>query len=137
MPTIKEKVANVFKDRIGEEFLREGIIELVVIAYSGTNPTSVIPSDYCYNMVNAGINFDFHHFESLGEHEGRYRCLRRCCKYTGRIYWKPVGAACEQVGEWKDGRFRLRQNAPPNLIERYGVDRWIAPCLLEVAQNCM
>jgi hypothetical protein len=128
MPTIKEKVIEVFQNRIGEEFEREEIIDLVVNQYPGTNRGSVIPSDYCYNMVNFGINFDFHMFVSLGEREGRYRCLGQCKPYSGAIYWNPVGAPCEQVGDWKAGSFRLWQNAPPNLLERYGADRWIDPC---------
>jgi hypothetical protein len=120
MATIKEKVIKVFQNRIGSGFLREEIIDLVVKDYSETNRASVIPSDYCYNMVNAGINFDFHIFESLGE--GRYRCLGPNHCYTGAIYWKG-----ESVGEWKDGRYRLRQNAPSNLIRRIEVDQWIEP----------
>ena len=70
MPTIKTKVIEVFEDRIGEVFLRNEIIDLVVNRYPGTNRSSVIPSDYRYNVVNVGIDFDFHLFESLGE--GRY-----------------------------------------------------------------
>ena len=120
MPTIKEKVETVFQNRIGEEFLREEIIDLVVHAYPETNRSSVIPADYCYNMVNAGINFDFHMFESLGE--GRYRCLGPHNSYTGAIYWNG-----EPVGEWRDGRYRLWQNAPPKLIRRIGADQWIDP----------
>jgi hypothetical protein len=98
MPTIKEKVKCVFQNRIGETFGREEIIDLVVNAYPETNRGSVIPSDYCYNMVNAGIinNFDFHLFESLGE--GRYKCLGRRYRYTGAIYWKR-----RKVGEWSGG----------------------------------
>ncbi|MCL4503473.1 MAG: hypothetical protein M1438_16730 [Deltaproteobacteria bacterium] len=110
MPRIKEKVINVFQSKIGEVFDREEIIDLVVNEYPETNRGSVIPSDYCYNMVNAGINFDFHLFESLGE--GRYKCLGLNQPYTGPIYWKG-----QKVGEWKDGRFRLSRNAPPNLID--------------------
>ncbi len=61
---IKDKVLSVFQDRIGQNFSREEIIDLVVIAYPGTNRSSVIPSDYCYNLINVGIPFNFHIFES-------------------------------------------------------------------------
>ena len=127
MPTIKEKIIDVFQNRIGEEFDREEIIDLVVHKYPETNRGSVIPSDYCYNMVNTGINFNFHFFESLGEREGRYRCIGQYKPYNGSIYCKPIGATCEQVGEWKAGIFRLWDNAPPNLLRRCGVDQWIDP----------
>jgi hypothetical protein len=97
---IKDKVLSVFQDRLGERFLREEIIDLVVNTYPGTNRSSIIPSDYCYNMINAGIPFDFHIFESLDE--GRYKCLGPNNSYTGPIYWKR-----EQVGKWEEGRYQL------------------------------
>lgn len=100
MPTIKDKVISVFKDKVGEKFLREEIIDLVVHSYPGTPRGSVIPSDYCYNMINKGIAFDFHLFESLDE--GRYKCLGPDHPYSGPIYWKG-----EKVGEWENGKYHL------------------------------
>jgi hypothetical protein len=97
---IKDKVLSVFQDRVGEKFLREEIIDLVVNAYPGTNRRSVIPSDYCYNMINVTLPFDFHIFESLDE--GRYKCLGPNYPYTGLIYWRR-----EQVGKWEEGRYQL------------------------------
>jgi hypothetical protein len=126
MATIKEKVINVFGDRVSNNFLREEIIDLIVNGFPGTNPTSVIPSDYCYNMANKGINFDFHLFESLGEREGRYHCIGLKFPYNGAIYWKG-----EQFGEWKNGKFRLWKNAPQRVLRRWGLDQWIDPSKLE------
>jgi hypothetical protein len=100
---IKDKVLSVFQDRVGEKFLREEIIDLVVNAYPGTNRRSVIPSDYCYNMINVTLPFDFHIFESLDE--GRYKCLGPNYPYTGLIYWRR-----EQVGKWEEGRYHLRKD---------------------------
>jgi hypothetical protein len=97
---IKDKVLSVFQDRVDERFLREEIIDLVVNTYPGTNRSSVIPSDYCYNLINATLPFDFHIFESLGE--GRYKCLGPNDPYTGPIYWKG-----EQVGKWEEGTYQL------------------------------
>ncbi len=52
--TVIEQVRECFKDcKIGTEFTRQEIIDRVCEKY-GTNPTSVIPSDYCYNMTNKG-----------------------------------------------------------------------------------
>jgi hypothetical protein len=102
MPTIKEKVMDVFENRIGEKFGREEIIDLVVNKYPETKRGSVIPSDYCYNMVNAGINSGINFlknpplFEYLGE--ARYKWLGLEYRYTGAIYWKG-----RKVGEWDDG----------------------------------
>ena len=100
MPTIRDKVLSVFQERVGENFLRQEIIDLVVNAYPGTNRGSVIPSDYCYNMINAGIRFDFHMFKSLDE--GRSECLGPNCLYTGSICWKRA-----EVGRWEEGRYHL------------------------------
>jgi len=100
---IQDKVSSVFRNKIGEEFLREEIIDLVVNAYPGTNRSSVIPSDYCYNLINAGIAFNFHLFEH--REVGLYRCLGEEYQYTGPIYWKK-----EQAGEWRDGKYRLWQD---------------------------
>jgi hypothetical protein len=97
---IKDKILSVFQDRIGEKFSREEIIDLVVIAYPGTNRSSVIPSDYCYNLINATLPFDFHIFESLSE--GRYKCLGPNYPYAGPIYWKG-----EKVGKWEEGTYQL------------------------------
>ena len=97
---IKDEVLSVFQDRVDERFLREEIIDLVVNTYPGTNRSSVIPSDYCYNLINATLPFDFHIFESLGE--GRYKCLGPNDPYTGPIYWKG-----EQVGKWEEGTYQL------------------------------
>lgn len=42
---------------IGTKMKRQEIISLVVNRF-GTNPNSIIPSDYCYNMTNKGISPD-------------------------------------------------------------------------------
>lgn len=42
---------------VGTKMKRQEIIALVVDRF-GTNPNSVIPSDYCYNMTNKGIASD-------------------------------------------------------------------------------
>jgi hypothetical protein len=95
-----DKVLSVFQNRVGEQFGRKEIIDLVVNTYPGTNRTCIIPSDYCYNMINAGISFDFQIFEFLGE--GRYKYLGPNYPYIGPIYWKDV-----QVGKWEEGTYQL------------------------------
>jgi hypothetical protein len=127
MPTIKERFTEVFRNEIGNEFSREEVIDLVVNAYPGTNRKSVIPSDYCYNIINAGIEFDFHLFKSLGEMEGQYRCLGLNNSYTGSIHWRPKGQNPQEVGEWREGRFHLFPNAPQRTLRRWGACQWIDP----------
>jgi ankyrin repeat protein len=99
--TIKDKVLSVFKNRTGEKFGRNEIIDLVVRAYHGTPRDSVIPSDYCYNTINKdNQSFKLHLFESLGG--GTYKCLGSNYVYSGAIYWKD-----KKVGQWEQGKYRL------------------------------
>jgi hypothetical protein len=79
----------------------------------GTNRSSIIPSDYCYNRRNKGIPFDKHIFEWLGR--SQYRYLGENHPYSGRVVWQPAGEGEEQiVGEWRDGRL-MRYEAPSEL----------------------
>jgi hypothetical protein len=108
MPTIKQKVENVFQNRIGEKFIREEIIDMVVNAYPGTPRGNVIPSDYCYNRINKdnAKKFDFHFFEWLDD--AQYLCLGPNHQYTGTIYWRPKHWKKDKaVGEWKEGSYKL------------------------------
>ena len=108
MPTIKQKVQYVFKEKIGKKFTRKEIIDLVVNTYPGTNRTSVIPSDYCYNRINKdnAKKFDFNYFEWLDYDQ--YFCLGPNHPYTGTIYWRPQNEIKDRpVGKWKDGAFQL------------------------------
>jgi len=99
---IKDKVLSIFKkNRVGEKFGREEIIDLVVNTYPGTNRGSVVPPDYCYNKINKDpASFNLHLFESLGA--GRFKCLGQNYPYSGPIYWKG-----EQVGKWDKGKYQL------------------------------
>ena len=48
------------------------------------NEQSIIPSDYCYNLINNGINLSNPTlFEHIGR--GKYRCLGQNSPYTGNI----------------------------------------------------
>lgn len=65
-----------------------------------TNSGSIIPSDYCYNRVNKGIDFQKkpHLFVFLGE--GLYECLGEDYPYTGEIENASDGLV---VGHWENG----------------------------------
>ena len=102
--TILEKVKETFKDcRIGTIF-SFGEIRSMVIHKFGCNPESVIPSDYCYNRINNGIDFDnyLHIFEYINRNQ--YKYLGEGYAYTGKILHKPKGGYEVIVGEWKDGK---------------------------------
>ena len=96
MPPIKDKVRIALQLHTDEVFSRQEIIDLVVHSYPGTNHRSVIPSDYCYNLYNRGIAFDFHILEWL--ERKTYKVLGPGHQYNGPILWK-----WRQIGEWRNG----------------------------------
>lgn len=94
--SIADKVWNSFKSHQGKVFSRKEAVDMVLAAYPGTNRTSVLPSDYCYNIVNRGIPFRTHFFEYIDG--GSYKVLGPGYPYVGPITWRG-----EVVGEWKAG----------------------------------
>jgi hypothetical protein len=99
--TTREKMLAVFgSGHLGETLTRRQIIAMVVEAYPGTNEGSVIPSDYCYNILNRDpSSFRCHLFEWL--ESSQYRVLGAGFDYEGPVYWKG-----HKVGEWKKGEKR-------------------------------
>ena len=71
---ISDKLYVLFaSDNLGHTFTGKQIIDMVIGAFPGTNRSSVIPSDYCYNIVNAGIKFDRHLLKYI--EDSMYRVL--------------------------------------------------------------
>ena len=73
--TIIEQIRECFKDvPIGTRFTRQQIVDMLHEKY-GTNKTSIIPSDHCYNMTNKGLrgsSRDNNFFLNVGEGEYEY-----------------------------------------------------------------
>jgi hypothetical protein len=105
---IWNKLRKVFvPHHIGAKLTRKQVIDMVEAAYHGTNRSSVIPSDYCYNIVNNGIPFKFHFFEylrNLRRSDPQYKVLGENADYEGPIYWNG-----EIVGEWIKGETEPRK----------------------------
>ncbi|MEC2078080.1 DUF7225 domain-containing protein [Metabacillus fastidiosus] len=79
----------------------------------GTNPGSIILSDYCYNRYNNGISFDKHLFEYINRNS--YKYLGENYPYTGLIFHKPKGQDTEVVvGEWRNGEKIIYEKTPDN-----------------------
>lgn len=74
----------------------------------GTNPGSVIPSDYCYNRVNNGINYLTK--PTLFEYDadtGCYKCLG-IYPYNGDVYCRPRGKSHDiRVGVCINGKRKI------------------------------
>ena len=95
---------------IGYEISTQELKELVSARF-GTNISSIIPPDYCYNRVNKGINFfrDPRLFAYIGP--GLYECLGENYQFDGSVYAKPKGSKTEIiVGSWKNGIFTQNVN---------------------------
>lgn len=101
---IEQEIIETFNAvEIGTILSSAEIKEMVNLKF-GRNKSSVIPSDYCYNRYNFGINYDktLHLFEFL--ENGQYRYLGQEYRYNGKIFHKIKGSNGEIiVGEVVDG----------------------------------
>lgn len=103
--TIYEQLREILKGKEMQEVKLPEIKEQLHSTF-GTNPSSVILADFCYNRYNDGIPFDKHLFEYRGR--GRYLYLGENYKYTGLIKHKPRGSKKEtDKGEWQKGKIIL------------------------------
>lgn len=108
--TIYEQIKFLLKDRLNEVVTSEEIKAQLKTDF-GTNPDSVILSDYCYNRYNHGINFDKHLFHYINR--STYRYLGENYSYTGIIYHKPKKQPEMPIGEWNDGEKVLYSKPSP------------------------
>lgn len=94
---IANKIRTLFAKQTDEKLRRKEIIDKVIEVYPGTNRSSVIPSDYCYNIINKdSVSFTFRLFEYR---DGNYICLGENYFYVGDIFWKD-----KKVGSWVKGK---------------------------------
>ena len=109
---ISEQFKQTFRDTdTGTEFTKADIVQEMRSRF-GTNESSIIPSDYCYNRLNNGIDFtsQMHLFEYTSDKT--YRYLGENAPYSGPVFHKPKGCPEICVGHMKNGIFTL--NPPEN-----------------------
>lgn len=112
--SIKQKVLSIFCKKNCKIYSIEDIKNEIIKKYPETNPSSIIPSDYCYNIWNKGIKFDFHLFDFLGD--AQYKCLGENYPYNGNVYWKE-----KPVGQWENGKFYFFKNSSETKTDiKYG-----------------
>ncbi len=103
--TIYEQLLSTLSDRVGALLTAADIRRCVVGAF-GTNPSSVIPSDYCYNRLNLGVPDPKPLFLRVGA--GEYQFVGPSYPYTGLVYGRPRGTTTDRVvGERVEGVLRL------------------------------
>lgn len=99
--TIYEQIKEALKGKSDLIVSSKDLINQISSEY-GTNPNSIILSDYCYNRLNKGIAFDKHIFQYINK--SSYKHLGENYPFTGLIYHKPKNSDKELiVGEWKNG----------------------------------
>lgn len=95
----------------GDRLITTSEIRRTMVERYGTNPASVLPSDYCYNRWNQGIARQQPLFVRVGA--GEYRYVGPDQPYTGLVFWRPKSSAADQVaGERVDGVLRLFDASP-------------------------
>ena len=110
--TVYEEIIEVCEDKEGMILTTSDIKELVHDKF-GRKKGSIMPSDYCYNRLNAAIAISFdeykHIFIMIGF--GEYKYVGENYPYTGFVYCKPQGEREEKiVGEWKNGELILGED---------------------------
>lgn len=99
--TIYQQIIELLNDKVGRE-VRSSDVKSWLFEKYGTNPSSIMLYDYCYNRINDGTDFDKHIFQYISR--GIYRYLGENYSFTGPIIHKPQGKKTEEVvGEWKNG----------------------------------
>ncbi|MGP7817388.1 DUF7225 domain-containing protein [Niallia sp. 01092] len=105
--SIYEQLIQTLHNRINDVVTPAEVKSMLQDEY-GTNPASVILSDYCYNRYNNGIAFNKHLFEYITR--SSYKYLGENVTYTGFIFHKPKGCDRESIiGEWVSGVKTLRE----------------------------
>ncbi|WP_447079592.1 DUF7225 domain-containing protein [Vibrio alginolyticus] len=101
--TIFEKVNQVLSQQIATIFTTKEIKQLCSDEHN-LNPSSVIPTDYCYNRINNGIRNDKNILIYLGF--GEFKYVGQSYSYHGWVYQRPKGYNEDIiVGQWKNGSY--------------------------------
>lgn len=109
-----EKVVSAINEYVkehgaGTEITRSEFHEIVLTKYPEVNPTSILPTDFCYNVRNNGLR-DQNDGERCLEciDKGVFRALGTDYKYSGDVYHYMFKPNQTVVGRWVDGEFYSR-----------------------------
>ncbi|MGI4790147.1 MAG: DUF7225 domain-containing protein [Janthinobacterium lividum] len=103
--TVDEAAAGLHT-QYGEKGIPSDVLKREIECIGGYGRDSVIPSDYCYNVINRAA-YSFRHWVLVRVGWGRYKYVGPDDAFTGPILWKPKQEAERQVGRWSDGVCRL------------------------------
>lgn len=112
--TIYEQLIDCFQGLSGR-LVSTSEIKRALHELHETNPASVLPSDYCYNRLNQGMQDPRALFVRVGW--GEYRYLGLDHPYSGLVYGRGRGEAEDRVvGERVDGELRALEERPKDLL---------------------
>ncbi len=90
----------------GDQPFSAAAIQREIERIGGYARASLLPSDYCYNLLNrAGISGTYPLF--IRVNRGLYRYVGPDFPYTGPIHWKPKDGQERQVGHCVAGECTL------------------------------
>lgn len=109
MAEVVDRSARQLQDQLGDEPIPTGILQREIERIGGYSRGSIMPSDFCYNLINRA-GFSCRQPVLVRVSHGRFRYVGPCHRYTGPIYWRPRGGAERQVGSWTNGICHLEHD---------------------------
>lgn len=116
MPQIVNEAAAQLQVQHGEAGIPGELIKQKIEEIGGYRKGSVIPSDYCYNLINKAP-FSFKHPVLVRVQRGKYKYVGPDYRYNGSVMWKPKQEREIKVGTWNGGMCDLEVDPrqPPTL----------------------
>lgn len=99
-----EQVGQKLQAQFGDAPIPGAKLKRQAALLGGHQESSVIPSDFCYNRTNAGINCPNQPM-FVQEGRGQYRFVGLCYPYTGVMVHKPNGQPERVASSWHEGEF--------------------------------
>ena len=106
---IVEEVGERLQSKYGKEPIPTSVIQREIERLGSYARGSVLPSDYCYNLLNRSP-YSFKYPVFIRTERGRYKYVGPNYPYTGPILWKPQNGKEKQVGRWNAGKCNLDED---------------------------
>lgn len=106
MAQVVDEAAGDLHSRYGKEGIPSDVLKREIERIGGYARESVLPSDYCYNVINRAL-YSFRHLMLVRVGRGRYEYVGPAHPYNGPVMWKPKQQTERQVGSWSGGVCRL------------------------------
>ncbi len=102
MPQVVNEAAARLHTQYGNEGMPSEALKREIERIGDYGRDSVVPSDYCYNVINRASS-SFRHRVLVRVRRGRYKYVGPNHVYTGPIMWRPKQENERQVGSWSNG----------------------------------